>query len=69
MRSSVADDLHTILDRVFDLIRNTRNATGHPAGKRIELEVFRANFILFSIYCRRVDDLINRFKERVPSKP
>lgn len=57
----LGDDLHTILDRVFDLIRTTRNAAGHPTGKVIERDTMRANLILFPSYCRRVYGLINHF--------
>ena len=44
-------DLHVILDRVFDLIRTTRNDAGHPTGKIIEKETVHANFLLFPNYC------------------
>lgn len=56
------EDLHTILDRVFDLIRTTRNSAGHPTGKMVERDTMRANLILFPSYCRRVYGLINHFK-------
>jgi hypothetical protein len=54
-------DLHTVLDRVFDLIRTTRNHAGHPTGKIIEREAMRANLLLFPSYCRRVYGLIEYF--------
>lgn len=57
----LGDDLHTILDRVFDLIRTTRNMAGHPTGKTVERDTMRANFILFPSYCRRVYALIDYF--------
>jgi hypothetical protein len=57
----LGEDLHTILDRIFDLIRSTRNAAGHPTGKSVERETMRANFILFPSYCRRVYGLIDYF--------
>ena len=59
--SGLGDDLHTILDRIFDLIRTTRNAAGHPTGKTIEREVMHANLLLFPTYCRRVYGLIDHF--------
>jgi len=59
----LGDDLHTILDRVFDLIRTTRNEAGHPTGKTIERDTMRANFILFPSYCRRVYGLINHYSD------
>jgi hypothetical protein len=58
----LGDDLHTILDRVFDLIRTTRNEAGHPTGKVIEREAMHANLLLFPSYCRRVYALIDHFK-------
>jgi len=57
----LGDDLHVILDRVFELIRTTRNEAGHPTGKTIERETIRANLILFPGYCRRVYGLIEHF--------
>jgi hypothetical protein len=57
----LGEDLHTILDRVFDLIRTTRNAAGHPTGKTIERETMHANLLLFPSYCRRVYGLIDHF--------
>jgi hypothetical protein len=57
----LGDGLHTILDRVFDLIRVTRNDAGHPTGKAIEREVILGNYILFPSYCKRVYGLIDYF--------
>ncbi len=57
----LGDDLHTILDRVFDLIRTTRNEAGHPTGEKIEKETVHANFLLFPGYCKRVYRLIEYF--------
>jgi hypothetical protein len=57
----LGEDLHTILDRVFDLIRSTRNAAGHPTEKSVERDTTRANLILFPSYCRRVYKLIDHF--------
>lgn len=55
------DDLGTILERVFDLIRTTRNDAGHPTGKKIEKEAIHANLLLFPSYCKRVYGLITHF--------
>jgi hypothetical protein len=60
--SGFGDDLHTILDRVFDLIRTTRNDAGHPTGKVVERETVHANLILFPGYCRRIYKLLDHFK-------
>jgi len=57
----LGDDLHVILDRIFDLIRTTRNKAGHPTGKKIELETIHANLLLFPSYCKRVYGLIEYF--------
>lgn len=65
--TDLGDDLHTILDRVFDLIRSTRNDAGHPTGKAIEREAMRANFYLFPSYCRRVYALMDHFATNPPA--
>ncbi len=57
----LGEDLHTILDQVFDLIRRTRNDAGHPTGKTIDRDTIRANFILFPNYCVRVYGLMDYF--------
>jgi hypothetical protein len=57
----LGDDLHTILDRTFDLIRTARNDAGHPAGKQLDRDAVHANLILFPVYCRRVYALIGHF--------
>lgn len=62
MAPDLKDDLHTILDRVFDLIRTARNEAGHPTGKRIKREAVHANFLLFPGYCCRVYSLITHFQ-------
>jgi len=59
--NQLGDDLHVILDRIFDLIRTTRNEAGHPMGEKIELETIHANLLLFPIYCKRVYGLIEYF--------
>lgn len=60
--NELADDLHVVLDRVFDLIRATRNAAGHPTGKQIDRNTVRANFILFPTYCKRMYALTTYFE-------
>ena len=57
----LGDDLHTVLDRTFDLIRTTRNSAGHPAGKPLDHDAVHANLILFPVYCKRVYGLIGHF--------
>ena len=65
--ANVKDDLHTLLDRVFDLIRTTRNEAGHPTGKTIEKETVHANFLLFPSYCKRVYGLMAFFAGTAPA--
>ena len=55
------EDLGTILERIFDLIRTTRNEAGHPMGKKIEKETMHANLLLFPIFCKRIYGLIRYF--------
>jgi len=59
----LGDNLHVILDRVFDLIRTTRNDAGHPTGKHIEREAVYANLLLFPGYSKRVYGLIDHFSK------
>jgi hypothetical protein len=56
------DDLHTILDRTFDLIRTVRNDTGHPTGKKVDRDTVLANFIIFPVYYRRVFGLTYHYR-------
>lgn len=58
---SLGEDLGTILERVFDIIRTTRNDAGHPTGKTIERETVHANLLLFPIFSKRVYGLIRHF--------
>ena len=60
----LCDDLHVILDRIFDLIRKTRNDAGHPTGKLIEKETIHAGLLLFPSYCKRVYELIEYFSKQ-----
>lgn len=65
--NDLKDDLHTILDRIFDLIRRTRNDAGHPTTGMMDRETVRANLILFPSYCRRVYGLMDHFtKHPIP---
>ncbi|RMD59498.1 hypothetical protein D6833_11355 [Candidatus Parcubacteria bacterium] len=60
--SALSDDLATMLDGTFNLIRRTRNAAGHPTGTSIDRETVHGHLILFPSYCRRVYALIEYFK-------
>lgn len=55
---NLSEDLGTILERIFDIIRTTRNDAGHPTGRIIEKETVHANLLLFPIFCKRVQGLI-----------
>jgi hypothetical protein len=57
----LGDQLGNIIDRTFDIIRNTRNEAGHPSGNTIEKETIHANLLLFPIFCKRIYKLINHF--------
>lgn len=59
--NNLGDDLHTILDRIFDLIRTTRNEAGHPTGRNIDKQTMQANFLLFPTYCKRAYGLIRHW--------
>lgn len=58
----LGDDLKSMLDGSFHLIRTTRNDAGHPAGKLIDRDTMRGNLLLFPAYCRRVYSLIDHFQ-------
>lgn len=58
----LSEDLHTLLDRVFESIRAARNEAGHPTGKSIDRDAMHANLLLFPIYCRRVYGLVEFLK-------
>jgi hypothetical protein len=62
--SGLGDDLGTVLERVFDIIRTTRNDAGHPTGRVVEKETVHANLLLFPIFCKRVYGLIQHFAPR-----
>jgi hypothetical protein len=58
---NLRDNLGNIIDRIFDLIRTTRNDAGHPSGNIIEKETVHANLLLFPIFCKRIYKLISHF--------
>ncbi|MCK4629341.1 MAG: hypothetical protein KAT56_10075 [Sedimentisphaerales bacterium] len=58
---NMGDNLGTIIDRIFDIIRTTRNDAGHPSGNIIEKETVHANLLLFPIFCKRIYGLIDYF--------
>ncbi|MDD5259481.1 MAG: hypothetical protein PHD29_05895 [bacterium] len=60
---TIREDLETILNGIFTLIRNYRNDVGHPTGRIVSREVAYANLILFSTYCKKVYDLIEYFNK------
>jgi len=62
--NNLGDDLGTILERVFDIIRTTRNKAGHPTGKKIEKEAIHANLLLFPTFCQRIYGLIQHFSQQ-----
>jgi hypothetical protein len=54
------------LDGIFHLIRETRNAAGHPHGTSIERNDVAANLILFVGYLRFVSELTEFFRNNPP---
>jgi hypothetical protein len=58
---ALGEDLHSLLDGIFNLIRRTRNDAGHPSGGDVPRDVAHANLLLFRSHCRRVYDLIEYF--------
>lgn len=60
----LGDDIGTIVERIFDIIRTTRNDAGHPTGRIIEKETVHANLLLFPIFSKRVYGLIRHFSSQ-----
>lgn len=59
--NQLGEDIGTIVERIFDIIRTTRNDAGHPTGKVIEKEVIQAHLLLFPTFCKRIYGLIKHF--------
>jgi len=59
--TGLKDDLENKLDGIFSLIRNQRNAVGHPTGITIDRCTAYANLQLFIPYCKKIYDLIDHF--------
>jgi len=59
----LSDDLESQFDGIFNLIRITRNDTGHPTGRQIERGVAYTNLQLFIFYCKRIYGLIDYFTQ------
>ena len=60
----LGEDIGTIVERIFDIIRTTRNDAGHPTGRMIEKETVHANLLLFPIFSKRVYGLIRHFSSQ-----
>ena len=67
--SDLQDDLSTVLDGVFGVIRATRNESGHPTGRRVEREMMFAHLQLFRSYARRVVRLTEYFRGQAQMPP
>jgi hypothetical protein len=50
------------IDGIFDIIRRTRNDSGHPKGRRMERDETRALLLLFPPYCKTAHALIEWLK-------
>jgi hypothetical protein len=59
--NQLGEDIGTIVERIFDIIRTTRNDAGHPTGRIIEKEIVHANLLLFPMFSNRVYGLIRHF--------
>jgi hypothetical protein len=56
---SVSSNLEQHLGGIFDLIRRTRNDSGHPTGRKLERHETNALLLLFPIYCRTAYELMD----------
>jgi hypothetical protein len=50
------------IDGIFDIIRRTRNDSGHPKGRRMEQDETSALLLLFPPYCKTAQALIEWLK-------
>jgi len=51
-------------ERIFDLIRNTRNDAGHPKRPDVTMEDAFEALVLFPRYCQRAMALVEFFRAR-----
>jgi hypothetical protein len=59
----LAENVDSLLRGVFDLIRNSRNDSGHPAsGVYVDRDTNYSHLKLFVPYCRRIYGLIEWFE-------
>jgi hypothetical protein len=56
------DDISVFVSGIFSLIRQTRNASGHPSGRRLDRNEANALLLLFPTYGERVEKLIEWLK-------
>ncbi len=47
------------LDGIFNIIRRTRNDTGHPTGRQVDRQETHALLLLFPAYCKTAHELID----------
>lgn len=53
------DDLSVFVSGIFSLIRQTRNASGHPTGRRLDRSEANALLLQFPAYCERIENLLD----------
>jgi hypothetical protein len=59
---ALTENVDSQLRGVFDLIRGSRNDTGHPAiGSSVSRDAVYSHLRLFTPYCKRINDLIAWF--------
>lgn len=56
---SLGMNLEQHLGGIYDLIRQTRNDTGHPTGRKLERYETNALLLLFSTYCKTAHELMD----------
>ncbi len=59
----LTDDLDTILNGIFGLLRTTRNESGHPTGRRLDRETTYALLQLFRPHAQRAVALTEHFRQ------
>lgn len=59
LRKTIPDDLADILtlDAVADLLRLTRNDSGHPSGRTVDEDIARVHLIMAATYLGRMERL------------
>ena len=60
----ISENLITILLGIFEIIRSTRNDSGHPTGKKVDKSSLFALLQIFIEYCKKIYQMICYYEQR-----